>query len=475
MRTIIFVIVSLLVPLAMWISGCRQETSRARMPSDPETSRLARAPGTSVADAMTVPPAIPALIDPEIMAAPDQPTFARIRAVMDREAAITGAQADPGLFVLPRQEYPEMAIVPGNVPPVSPEFWSRPVQGQAPVGAVNVPGVAAMAPAAPPPASASAAPRFDAYPSYSMPSDPPARVTPFLAFPDPPAIEVGAAPARQPIAENPATIPGMYFGPGDIALSALAPTKPEARAPDAVVPDFFDNVELGMLAPVKALDDLSGLYVPEKPKSAAPAAAFAAEPPPASPPPPVTAPTVQAITPTRPASHEGPALLDISALVQRWNAENDPNRGMEAPQAPIMANTGFQARTAMPPPPASPVPAPMPTPSVSAIAEPFGEVSPPAPLRLEPLPELSEPPAPDVKAEAAAPTGAWDAFKPPLRLDRQSPGLDPLVDYDFSAMTRKEEKSAAQKVKLIPSETRAGTVKSQIPAWEPEVLPLADF
>lgn len=118
---------------------------------------LARAPG---APARRNEPVVPAAIDPEIAMAPDQPTFGRLRTIMDREAALASRYSDEtGLFVLPRQDFPELVNAPAQ--PVSEpipvrslegsEFWSTPA---APVMAARPPehgipdDVSAMAPAA---------------------------------------------------------------------------------------------------------------------------------------------------------------------------------------------------------------------------------------------------------------------------------------------------------------------------------------
>lgn len=140
MRKLVVMALSFLLPFAAWMAGCRQE--QASFPGGPEMKNLAQAPGGQPGGYKEA-PFIPAAIDPEVLAMPDQGTFSRIQAVMDREALLASRQAAPapGLFVMPRQEFPELAQyeplpepVHGTLPASAPmlattrEFWSRPAE-----------------------------------------------------------------------------------------------------------------------------------------------------------------------------------------------------------------------------------------------------------------------------------------------------------------------------------------------------------
>ncbi|MCC8181136.1 MAG: hypothetical protein LIP23_09545 [Planctomycetes bacterium] len=109
MRKAIVLGISALVAFGTWSAGCRQRDTAANFPKGPEVKNLARATSPQLRE-QAGPPVIPAAIDPEILSTPDQPTFARIRAVMDREAVLASRYSEPGLFVLPRQDYTEPAI-----------------------------------------------------------------------------------------------------------------------------------------------------------------------------------------------------------------------------------------------------------------------------------------------------------------------------------------------------------------------------
>ncbi|MCL2000967.1 MAG: hypothetical protein FWG74_05995, partial [Planctomycetes bacterium] len=154
MRKLIIALVLALFPFALWVSGCRRNDQATAFPKGPEVKNLSRAP--QIASHTAAAPDIPAVIDPEILASPDQPTFARIRAVMDREAQLSNQYSTPGLFVLPRQDYPEMAVPPEPVftsesaPALSSrEFWSRPAAplNQPPAQYQQYHDVSAMIPA----------------------------------------------------------------------------------------------------------------------------------------------------------------------------------------------------------------------------------------------------------------------------------------------------------------------------------------
>ena len=182
MRTFIIIVVALLTPFAMWTAGCRENKKQAAFPKGPEVKKLARAPEqrSSVPEIA----AAPATIDPEILHSPDQPTFARIRAVMDKEAQMTSRDAAPGLLVLPRQDVSELAVLPEPTPvygaPVpqvtNAEFRSRPAaplperhsRRQAPAADVS-----AMMPPARPPTAVMAEPSLptESIPGVYMGSD----------------------------------------------------------------------------------------------------------------------------------------------------------------------------------------------------------------------------------------------------------------------------------------------------------------
>lgn len=164
MQKLIAAVVLALVPCAAWVAGCRQNEQAKSFPKGPEVKSLARKP---VAIGTTPnAPSVPAVIDPEVLATPDQPTFARIRAVMDREAQLASRYSQPGLFVLPREDFHDVAVADGAVPTPEPslaavppaltarEFWSRPPASMSAI-ADNFPtfaggDISAMAPPAPP-------------------------------------------------------------------------------------------------------------------------------------------------------------------------------------------------------------------------------------------------------------------------------------------------------------------------------------
>ncbi len=367
MRTFLFIVLTLLMPFGLWVSGCRREPEQAVLPNTPEMERLARSPGTTVEDALAQ-PYVPALIDPEIFAAPDQPTYARIRTVMDREAALAGSMNQPGLFVLPRQEYPEMAVLPQQnlqaAPASTPEIWTRQVDNamsQNPIRADN-PDLSAMAPASQPyPAAFVPQNRQPAaYPAYTLPQDLP------------------QAPAPALPAESPTGIPGMYFGPDNMVLDALAPLSPLSEAPKTsaktTFPDFFGDSDLGLLASINSLDALSSLYTPQgivklndfaaeivrenagkpgmlaamrviQPSETAAMPPIVAnsisQPQSAVPPPPAEAViAVAAVQPEQPLaqavsnnSETGSSFLDISALIENSSPAAPAPAAMETPAA----------------------------------------------------------------------------------------------------------------------------------------------
>lgn len=298
MHKYVLILLSLLTPFGFWCAGCQRETARAPMPKGPETARLARAPGTGVDESAAMPPSIPALIDPEVLAAPDQPTFERIRAVMDREANLTTSMNDAGLFVLPRQDYyPEMALAPQPAPTIPREMreiWSRPVQPAPGTPRINLsPELSAMAPASPP--EPVAVNRLEAYPAYSMPAAPSLTPLPPMALPSAAAALIPPPPAMTPPGpatpvnqgtEAPSGIPGLYFGPGDPPVSALSEKfRPEEKK-EAVTADYFSNPDFGLLASVASLDDLASLFLAEAPRpaEAAPQKNTAVPAPPMTPP-----------------------------------------------------------------------------------------------------------------------------------------------------------------------------------------------
>lgn len=474
MRKFVLILLSLLTPFGIWSAGCRQETARAPMPKGPETARLARAPGAGVDAGIATPPNIPALIDPEILATPDQPTFARIRAVMDREESLAGNMADPGLFVLPRQDYyPEMAVAPQPVAPqpaplAAPEFWSRPVQDM-PVGSPRQnlsPDLAAMAPgvvANPPPAH-----RFEAYPAYAMPDDsgltPLAPMVPHQAsplspppmLPPPPA---PTAPPARPANDMPAEIPGLYFGPDDLILPEVSSGQGAESPGGPAAPDFFDNPDLGLLASVTSLDDLTSLFLAEAPRPAETAA-----PPPIrptqeisrSPTPPsglldFSVSKLVNTPPSRPARPEAePAIGDLDTLAALPVSLDIPEPAGTAAREDVADRPLFAE-----------------TPALAPAVE---EISPPPLLSLDSFSGDRGFADPAAAGPDGADTATWDAFRPPVKLDRQSAVLDPLIDYDFSAFARREEKQPAQKVKLTPAEGRPERGRTY--SVEPEAPPL---
>ncbi len=224
MRKLVVMALSFLLPFAAWMAGCRQE--QASFPGGPEMKNLAQAPGARPGGYKEA-PFIPAAIDPEVLAMPDQGTFSRIQAVMDREAQLASRQAAPapGLFVMPRQEFPELAQyeplpepVQGYLPSSAPalattrEFWSRPAE------TMPAPSMQAI------PADVSA----------MMPASSVGRQDPLLA---------------------PETIPGVYMGLGAVE-TFQSPAAARQMMPSPVAPSMPTQIaapnEIPLMTPPEA-------------------------------------------------------------------------------------------------------------------------------------------------------------------------------------------------------------------------------
>ncbi|MDR1533523.1 MAG: hypothetical protein LBU64_00260 [Planctomycetota bacterium] len=146
MGKIILIVALALAPLALWVAGCRDNGRTAGFPRGPEVGRLARSSGRSEREI----PRVSDPIDSEVSYAPDPQTFARIQAVVDREARLSSRDARPGLFVLPREDFPELAA--GSPNPDGRLFQSSP--------AIPRPGSSDWSGSVPSDLSAMAPPRF---------------------------------------------------------------------------------------------------------------------------------------------------------------------------------------------------------------------------------------------------------------------------------------------------------------------------
>jgi hypothetical protein len=214
---------AILAPFGVWIAGCRRETQSARMPGGPETARLARAPGSSIGDA-PLQPHIPARIDPEVMLSPDRNFRDRVQAMADREAAISNRHYEAGLYVLPNWQTP---IAPQGESQTPGRIWSRPVSGEDSMELVPlqfqpivtdpvINQLMTMAPGSP-------------YPNLD------------------PNMPLG----------DPTLIPGMFFGPGDLALLGALRVRNDSPSvargtggltlPPSLSSNAFDNIALGAL------------------------------------------------------------------------------------------------------------------------------------------------------------------------------------------------------------------------------------
>lgn len=223
MRKLVIVIVATLVPIGMWTAGCR-ENNQAAFPKVPEMKSIARAPEQSHP---TRPPIIPAAIDREVLASPDQPTYARIRAVMDRSELMANRSPQPGLFVLP-DEYDSYSA---PEPVMATSSWPAPTYQYEPIFVpMDEPVVASLPEPAPyyqpVPAAPSAGPEFWSRPARPLPD------RDFGGAPlsgDVSAMMPAAAPAPTPVVDDvqlpnslvPESIPGVFMG-------TEASTPPEA-------------------------------------------------------------------------------------------------------------------------------------------------------------------------------------------------------------------------------------------------------
>lgn len=338
MRKLVIIAVAVLVPVGLWTAGCRQNR-QAAFPATPEMKSIARAPEQTHP---TRPPAIPAAIDREILATPDQPTFARIRAVMDRSEILANRDAGSGLFVLPEMDSdayqmsvpetvmatyqepqpavyslpePVLAMAPEPVPyqpsttasvpvPSGAEFWSRPVK-TLPARSYHEPAVPndiyAMMPAAPvaaepAPEAVSLPPAFmtDVIPGVFMGTDGETDATGWIGFQSrhesgagPEPFEIDKFSRDQAYGWRP---DGQYAGDLDLValLSPLKTASPPVSSEKLV--ELFENTDIRQA--LEPLPDISDLLLPlpdndafsssrAAPESAMPAMADIMPPPPA--------------------------------------------------------------------------------------------------------------------------------------------------------------------------------------------------
>lgn len=248
-RKLIITIVAMLLPFGMWVAGCRDNRQTAAFPTTPEMKSIARSPEQDYA---TRPPVIPAAIDREILNSPDQPTFARIRAVMDRSEMLAAQNAGPGLFVLPPQDDVTMAYHQERSMPVQGGYVQAPVPTQ--VYQSEPVMYQASASQVPPPvaAPAPAGREFWSRPSQQMP---PRALAP-QAMPSDvsammPAALAATATDAQMMVES---IPGVFMGSEDasldagwIGMSRDISEPPLASLPPALSSSSFDSVPAGEL------------------------------------------------------------------------------------------------------------------------------------------------------------------------------------------------------------------------------------
>jgi hypothetical protein len=469
-------------------------------------AHLARIPDGKAADNFSArPPTIPALIDPEILNVPDQPTFSRIRSIMDREATLVSQNNATGLFVLPRQDYPEVAIVPTASP--EPEFWSRPIP-------VPTPGVYAagressreglftMAAPALDAATLEAAEtnRLAAYPTYSLPGPEPRPMPlgPVYTLPESGPAPVIPAPVDfsttkrdwEPVTLEPDPIPNSPLG----EITPLTPPtrgwepvnlEPEANLLnlDPLASDnLFANPDLGLLVAPDILADLALLNFPAADESPVAATArtneglilpdyflsrLGEE---------VDNPATEPISLANHLIKESPEEKTELAVVAEPEVLPPPENLVTSGQADLPWVTLADNRPAA-------IEPEVPTPSPETLESAVSDTLPLAPVEALELPaftgeeEVSTLLA-EVKPGAVTSQGAglererkWDIF--PKGKERPVAGLDPLVDFDFSRFDRKKAGESENLAKAEPVKNGLATIRRRgASAPEPDVPPL---
>jgi hypothetical protein len=247
---------ALLIPFSSWIAGCRREAQSARLPGGPETARLARAPGSSIGDGAAE-PVIPAYIDPEVMMSPDMPARGRVQAMADREAAISGRHGTVGRYVLPEWTDQHPSLLDVHRAPAEPSvIWSRPVDDE------DSPFIT---------------------PLQFMPALRESSVDQLMAM------ATRSHPNLDPLFPmgDPTLIPGMFFGPNDLALAGLTrnrpadPTSVAGALPPPLEARGFDNVDVGPPAPIiptEAPSSASMAKAADEPEPSAPLAVIRLKP-----------------------------------------------------------------------------------------------------------------------------------------------------------------------------------------------------
>ena len=467
MRKLIITIIAMLIPFGLWTAGCRQNKRVAAFPTTPEMRNIARAPEQDYA---TRAPVIPAAIDREILNTPDQPTFARIRAVMDRSEILTNRPSDPGLFVLPQQDEPALAYgqqsgspvqfapqapvyvtsqpepqfasAPVPSAPTAAEFWSRPSGAPTPAAQYVPADVSAMMPASP-----------------SVPTES------FIAPVPSPVFEPASTP--EPVG-FPEDIPGVFMGSDG---SGLIGQRSEAADPSLPLLSSaaFESV---------SVDDINAHMRQERPRTASPEAGqplqawrpnadgpdldlVALLNPVAAPPPPEAR-----VEPNPQLSEKLEALLNSNDIRQALAPL--PDISAMAPASAVSGAAAPAAAVSLPTTHADVIPAPpVPTETPALVAVDLPAAAPvraPEPLIAEnpvvekpaetasvllPLPELPEPVA---APTPMAPPTVEPALPAELSLD---PAEADALLREIIESTR--ETAAPQKVSMTPREPRTGT------------------
>lgn len=415
MRRFVFALAVLLAPLAMYASGCRQDSRQAgAFPKGPEVKNLARA---SAAFEDGSAPVIPAAASTDSMYAARKPGFSRVQAVQDRQQRLTGDMAvNPDLFAMApagRVGAPystqKPVLMPVKVMPVGER--SEPLPEPTPIG-----GMQAPAPARSP------RPEFWSAPlSWQAPAGP-AAITPA-------DISAMAPPAPQP------------------GLQILPPAAPAPRGSDTIMmpkelfrPDTIPGVYLG---PEEYLEPLS---MRDQPQTMQPAGELL--PPPAS-----------SIDFPSPATMERRLkTLEAAGSETQKALAPLPRLWEEEPAAPIAAAPALPEP--VPPPPLELMP------ELPSLVLPLEE--PVYPDGLEPV----EPEVPELK-EPAAP---WALPLPPdEKLEKKEPEQPAKKQFSEREMYKMdfwktEEKTAPRKVRLSPAQTKKSMQSIDAEAAPPPML-----
>lgn len=251
MQKLIILVVAVLTPIGLWTAGCRQNR-QAAFPDTPEMRSIARSPEQLHP---TRPPVIAAAIDREVLASPgpDQPTYDRLKAVMDTTERLAYRNAQPGLELTPGAfpDYPapyearaDVASYYETVPVV--EYRPEPLMAAAPE-----PAPGHWAPLVPD------GQLFQSHPAAPLPdrswSNVPAPADVSAMMPAAPAPAAALSP--DPGIMVPADIPGVFMGVDESDLPeagwigrADSPAFPGAAAgsdaPGAISADAFSSVSV---------------------------------------------------------------------------------------------------------------------------------------------------------------------------------------------------------------------------------------